>query len=281
MLTLLRHRSVRIGLAVAALLLAITTFSIRFWPEPEAPLPAVAEEWDPNLARVQTLDDAMPVVREYISKQVGTRDERIANGIDQFVRDRFIHGFSFTSVQDDWLLNLVELAARRNLTVPVIPDDILKHRHAMCSQQAIVFRALLRRFGMEYGAVMFGWPDPDPYNRGHFAVAAKVNGEWRYFDPNLEASQSPRVSEIINGTAFPAVYAERPDLVKKMVWAAAHHRIKLGHVNRFSAPRGRVMQATTSTLSALAPIILAVVGLWLLLLPNLKSRTARDTRPPS
>jgi pimeloyl-ACP methyl ester carboxylesterase len=59
---------------------------------------------------------------------------------------------SYTPPNDDWLLNLIEVIAKRDLAVPVKPNDILKHRRAMCSQQSIVFMELLRRFNIEFGA---------------------------------------------------------------------------------------------------------------------------------
>jgi hypothetical protein len=262
-------RSARAAMAFLLLIAALGALLLTNRPPlPRAAIPPVDEQWKPGLARVQSMDAAIPVVRNYIAEQRGTREERIAKGIDEFVRDRFVHGFSYTPPNDDFLLNLIEKMARRDLTVPVGPDDILKHRRAMCSQQSIIFMEMLRRFNMEFGAVLMSWSDPDPYSRGHFAVAAKVDGQWRYFDSDLQAARAPLVSKVIDGSALPSLYPTSPETVRRMQYAAAHGTLKLGHVNTYPAPRGLAMQVATKVLSIIAPVMLALLGLMILFLPT-------------
>jgi hypothetical protein len=276
MLSIAYRRPLRVAMAFALLVAALVTlFLTNRPPLPKRSIPPVEEQWVPDLARVQSMDAAMPIVRNYIAKQQGTREERIAKGVDEFVRDRFVHGFSYTPPNDDWLLNFIEAMAKRDLTVPVKPDDILKHRRAMCSQQSIIFMELLRRFNMEFGAVLMSWPDADRYNRGHFAVAAKVDGKWRYFDSNIEAATAPLVSQVIDGTAVADLYPTKPLMVKRLQYAAAHGRIRLDHVNDYPAPRGLAMQETTRFLSTSTPFFLSLFGLLILFSRNAYLRTQR------
>ena len=203
----------------------------------------------------------MQILPVYIEHQRGTREERITAGIDQFVRDRFFHGISLFSVQENWIAALSG-AVWINLRNPVRPDDILKHRRAICSQQAIVFMELLKRFGIEYGSVMFSWPGVGG-DQGHFAVAARVDGEWQFFDPNLEAAgMRVPLASVISGERLQELYAGRPEYDSRLQHAAANGNIKLAHVNQFPAPRGAAFQAVSGWLSAYG--WLALGALWLI-----------------
>ena len=241
---------------------SITTLATGTIVASAKPIPTnIRDSWKSNLAQVQDIDQAMQVVPAYIYLQRGTREERITTGIDQFVRDRFFHGVSVLSEKENWVAVLSGYVWV-NLRQPVLPDDILKHRRAMCSQQAIVFMELLKRFGIEYGSVLFRWRDSGP-DQGHFAVAAKVDGQWQYFDPNLEAAgvRMPLAS-VISGEALKELYEARPEFIPKLQKAAASGNIELAHINQFPAPRGGAFQRVTAWLSAYGWLVLGV--LWLI-----------------
>src|SRR4051794_27090419 len=132
---------------------AMTALS-RWLPHPHSPVPAdLTEEWRPELARVRSIDDAMRVLPVYVARERGSREARVTAAIDHFVRDRFIHGESLLSYHHNWLAALAG-AFWINLRMPVLPDDILHHRRAICSQQAIVFMELLKRNGVSYASVL-------------------------------------------------------------------------------------------------------------------------------
>jgi hypothetical protein len=238
------------------------TFATRTIGEQARPIPIdIKDVWKPNLAQVQSIDQAMQVLPAYIQRQRGTREERITAGIDQFVRDRFFHGFSVLSEQENWVAVLSGYAWF-DLRVPVWPDDILKHRRAMCSQQSIVFMELLKRFGIEYGSVLFRWRGSGR-DQGHFAVAAKVDGQWQYFDPNLEgAGVRVPLASVISGERLKELYAARPEYIPRLKQAAANGNIKLAHINQFPAPRGGAFQTVAAWLSAYGWLVLGV--LWLI-----------------
>lgn len=265
-------KSVPVILLLAAIVLAIW----QHWPAPTKPrLAGIHERWRPDLSTIQSISDALPVVSDYISKQVGTRDERVARGVDAFVRDRFVQGFSYIPVRDNWLLKATFGLKSDDYRSPVDADDILRHRHAICSQQSIVFMELLRHYGISYGAVLFEWPDPDPLYHGHFAVAALVDGHWRYFDPDLEVVGSPLVRSMIDGTAIADAYPSNPRLVERMTYAAAHGGIALAHVNTYAAPRGKLLQDFTHGMSILTPIILVTAALVLFIMQTRRPRGSR------
>jgi hypothetical protein len=258
----------RIDLKVAAFIIALVWLPIViYWgvSTPEAPVRIVnpTEQWDAKLRNIHSVDAAMPIVDQYIARQYGTHDERIAKGIDQFLRDRFVHGFSYTPVRENWMLPLLQAVLGHDLHVPVDPDDIMTHDHAMCSQQSIIFMELLRRHGIEYGAVMFWWPAENRYNQGHFTPMAKIDGVWRYYDSDVEARSTPKVADVVNGSAIPTLYPDKPATAERITYASQHGGITLGHINRYAAPRGWLLQFASKWLSLLLLIGLPFLSIFL------------------
>jgi hypothetical protein len=229
------------------------------------PVPSVvAEDWRPGLAQIRSIDAAMAVLPAYYARESGSREARIANGIDRFVRDRFFHGSSYLDWRENWLAALSGFAWV-NLKVPVLPDDIMRHRRAICSQQAIVFMELLRRNGLHAGAVVASWPSSDPGSGGHFALAARIDGSWIYFDPDQEPPvHGVPVDRVIDGSALSRLYADKPQLLAGLRQAAEHGTIRLAHVDRFAAPRGGLFQAATAWLGAYGWLPLGLAALLLL-----------------
>jgi hypothetical protein len=232
-------------------LFGIMTFVGKVAREPEHPVPAViAESWRPELARVRSIDEAMSLIPAYVVHEQGSREARVAKAVNRFVQERFFHGASEFTYRQNWL-GWFAGAGWLNLRVPVIPDDILKHRRAICSQQAIVFMELLRRHGLHYASVLISWPDANGGPIGHFAVAARVDGRWLYFDPDQEARQAGvPMARVMDGSALPMLYGDKPALLAGLRQAAALGQIRLAYVDAYPAPRGGLFQWATKWLSA-------------------------------
>lgn len=259
----MQARATGILLFLCALVLGAITLVSELAPFSRglAPLASdFSETWRPDLARVRSVDDAMRVLPAYIDRQHGSRDARVAAGIDQFVRERFYHGNSYISFHRNWLA-AVAGAFWINLREPVVADEILRHRSALCNQQSIVFQELLKRYNIHYASVTMAWPDPQPSERGHFAVAARIDGNWIYFDTDLEAARrGVPVERVIDGSALPALYGDKPALLPKMQYAAAHGQIMLTHIDQYPAPRGALFQIVTEWLSNWAWLVFAALG---------------------
>lgn len=243
-------RLAKIALGICFVILTCASFATRLTPKPaRVPLASVREDFNSRLTSINSLEAAVPVVDRYIARERGSRQERIAAGIDHFIRDRFVHGYSRFYIQENWTARAAGFAWA-NLAMPVTPDTILEHRHALCSQQSIVFMALLRHYGIDFGSVLMSWPDPDPASRGHFAVAARVDEVWRYYDANQEARVSgAALASVIDGSALARLYPHRSNLVIRMRHAIAAGDIRLAHVNVNPAPRGTMFEEATQWFS--------------------------------
>jgi hypothetical protein len=253
----------------------------RLFPHPHPPLPAdLNEEWRPELARVRSIDDAMRLLPVYAAREQGSREKRMTFAIDRFVRDRFVHGPSLLSYHHNWLAALAG-ALWINLRVPVLPDDILHHRHAICSQQAIVFMELLKRSHIGYASVLMAWPGPEGKN-GHFAVAARVDGRWLYFDPDQEAAkEGVPVERVLDGSALAALYRHKPTLLADLRYAADHGRIRLAHFDEYPAPRGGLFQRVTLWLSRFGWLLFGLLALAEMLLRRRREGPLRAMAVPA
>lgn len=259
--------------AGAFLLACFLIFSLiaafeRFSPRVHGSTPPVlAEAWRPGLREVRSIDDAMTVLPAYIARQSGSRQMRIARGIDQFVRERFFHDTSLLTWRENALAALTGYLWV-NLREPVLPDDILHHRRAICSQQAIVAMELLKRYGLHRAAVMMAWPAPDSSVQGHFAVAAQIDGQWMYFDPDQEPPiETVPVESVLDGTALTQLYGGKPALLAGMRYAATHGTARMAWVDAFPAPHAGLFQRITAWLSAYGWLPMGILG-FLLLVPE-------------
>lgn len=250
-------RSILPGAAIVFLLL---TVGAKLSPAEADPVPAlVTESWQPDLARIESVDQAMQVVPGFIARQTGSREARIVNGIDAFVRARFVHGPAYIPLDQNWLIRGLATMFP-TVAVPVRPDAILQHNHALCSQQTMVFQELLRRYGIHFASVRMSWPMHGGGD-GHFALTARVDGVWRFYDADMEITRSGLpVGELLSGRAVPALYRNHPEMAVQIARAARSGGIDIAYVDAYPAPRGVMLQATTRWLSHYGWMLLAMAA---------------------
>jgi hypothetical protein len=214
------------------------------FPAPRGKLNLSRELFDPTLQDVQTLDAAAAYIRAKVGE--GAEAEAVAQAADTFVRQRFAEGYSVFLPQQNWLAYLAGFIWD-DLRAAVLPDDILKHRLAACSQQAIVLQALLERFGVDYASVIFP---------GHFASAARIGGRWIYLDPHLEADQSKLrpVSDLRSEHGVKAIYESS---VHYAFIKGIASQGRLTDINRFPAPQAAIFHKATQFFSDFGWLLLA------------------------
>lgn len=164
------------------LLLVIPNFiDFRFECPSEKPL--FEEEFEPDLvSMIRSMDEL-----ETLADLHGYSPESLYywNNVAGLIRKRFYHSYSVYSTDENWIAAVSGWIASPLLGLyfqyPVLPDDILKHPMASCSQQGIVLQALMKRRGISYKTVEYHGE-----GAGHYAVAALIEGEWYYFDTNKE-----------------------------------------------------------------------------------------------
>jgi hypothetical protein len=188
-------------LIAASIALGAMSIAWRILPVPAEPPPQHSEIFDARLSSVQSLDQA----QDYIGEQMlpaHPNQAQIAEAIAQFVRQRFYHDVSHFRVTDQNWLGGVLGPLWSGFGTPVRPDDILKYRRAMCSQQMLVFTALARRFELHTSALWYWGSNP------HVVPLAEVDGRWSYFDTDLEVRRKGMLplSTVLHGKQLPRLY---------------------------------------------------------------------------
>jgi len=87
------------------------------------------------------------------------------------------HSYSYYSFCDNWIASLVGRLFWNDLSAIVVPDDIMKHPMAACSQVSLVLKECFVRTGVTYRKVGL---------LHHFVLEASINNRWYLYDPNLE-----------------------------------------------------------------------------------------------
>jgi hypothetical protein len=131
----------------------------------------------------------------------------------------------------------------------VIPDDILEHPNAECSQQSIVMMEVLKSKGFKTRKISFSGKKFG----GHFCFETFYNGSWHFYDPNME----PDVA-VLNNHGRPGIdfLVQNPSILVKAYSRYPQEEIldifptfSYGAVNKFPAPRGIIFQKLTKFLS--------------------------------
>lgn len=196
-------------------------------------LPPISETFDVRLQSIDSVNEAAAYVQ---GTHPGAGPAALADAADEFVRRRFFHSYAKFKPCENWLAFLAGYLWE-DLRVPVIPDDILLHRRAACSQQAIVFQAIVRRFGLETGSVRMV---------GHFLSAVRIHGVWMVYDQDREITpRSYPLSQLLKGDPrIEQLYGKFGTAVG-FRQQAGRQEIAFGDINANPAPQATLFHNVT------------------------------------
>jgi hypothetical protein len=279
------------ALRTATIFLAVTflalTLAARFVPFQPRPIDPQKDLFDPELARADSLDKAEIWIRARLDGSKAT-DAQVAEEISTFMRRRFFHDLATFRFSDNWVAYLAGFVWS-DLAAPVRPDDLLKYRRGICTQQAMVFQALLQRFDIDYATVGFDRPP-------HMLVGAKIDGTWMIFDSDKEPHRTRLVpfTEALKGDILAELYRGKPGTPAygfgNDVGLQWQHAVKKGHIeikgiNSYPAPEGAAFHMLASFLSSYGWLIFGLVAAAAHMpfpaLPILQLRSIRASQPAS
>lgn len=225
------------------------------------------EEYDSSLFyRLQSIDDIISYA-DSVYRNEQRQSLEYSEILASTLRKRFYHiGYSYYTREDNWIAWLAGKLIWSHLHAIVLPDDILKHPGAACSQQAIVLKECFKRAGINYREVNL---------QGHFVLEGKVEGKWLLFDTNLEP-RFPRGRKSLDallrsGELVPAYsHALTPEQVNEVFAHPVY-----GAPNAPIAPNATLFQRTTGILSLALPILLPL-GLLVYLLARNRRRKEEE-----
>lgn len=219
----------------------------------EEPVYNHKEDFDPLLQRLNSVNS----ITEYCDSLYGaTYSHSSASDfgklyttlVAKVVRSRFYHGYSHYSSNNNYLSVLFSRATLDGYSAIVVPDDILKHPNAACSQQSIIMMEILRQKGFKTRKVGF-----QGKISGHFCLEVFFDGGWHFFDTNMEpdtallnAHNRPDIATLVKDKKLLLqVYGKYPAEEILDIFPTYTY----GDVNAFAAPRGIIFQQTTKVLS--------------------------------
>jgi hypothetical protein len=213
-----------------------------------------SEEFDQSLSRLNTLDKLEDYCDSLYNVQItsggeGQYEEKFTNIVSSVIRNRFYHGYSYYGANSNYLALLFSKVSKDGYSAIVIPNDILKHSFAACSQQSIVMMEVLKAKGFKTRKISFNGKK----SGGHFCFEVFYNQSWHFYDPNMEPDVDVLSSYNRPGIVF---LANHSDILTKAYKQYPQEEIldifptyAYGAVNVFPAPRAIAFQRATKFLS--------------------------------
>lgn len=221
------------------------------------------EAFDQSLGRLNTID----LLNDYIDscavvQKVPAYSEQEVFLVNNVIERKFYHGYSHYSFQENILANFAGQYIWDHLSAIVIPDDLVKHPMAACSQQAIVMMEVLKQRG--YKVRKLGLT-------GHYILEVYYNNAWHIFDPNKEPKYQgiphDSLNAFLNNGYISESYSKSlsPEDVKKIFT-----NIHVGKVNSVPAKNARIFHLVTKFISR--NFLLILVGFCLAIFYVVKRR---------
>ncbi len=204
------------------------------------------ERFDSSLIRLNTLaklENYIDSLANIEKIQIGTIEYTYV--AKEVISLRFFHKYATQRLNENWIASVSQNVTGKYLSSKITADDILTRAYGYCGQQNAVFMELLQKKNIDCRAVYF---------KAHFALQAKINNRWTYFDPNQEPniSLSQRIDEKWL-TSYDSLF-----LAYKMERSAMENAfgnpvsIKFGAINEIQGQNAQIFQSITKWLSKIA-----------------------------
>ena len=234
------------------------------------------EIYDPEIGSINTLQ-ALKKNIQTIVEQENLSGIEIPIYIDDLLRKKFMHGSSSINTKGNWLLQAADTILIDELAFSFSAEDVAMHNRAICSQQAILFQALIAEFGFEYESVGFNVPLLEFTEVGgdkefnHFASAVKVDNNWYYFDSNLEPIYD-RKNHLVYSELLIGKSERLTELYPSYKWAEiTEGMIYSSSRNTFPAPTGLLIQQVSKVLSFFSWIFFCFLAILFLRLSKINN----------
>lgn len=214
------------------------------------------EHYDVKLARLNNVQ----ILNSYIDSLIKVNNIRKLSAnevflVNNIIEYRFFHSYCRYSYNDNFLAYLAGKFVWSDLSAIVIPDDILKHPEAACSQQAIVMMEVLKNRGYKVRQLKLN---------GHFILEVFYDNAWRVFDPNKEPSLKGFAHETIKNRLKNGDLNKAYSRMSEAEFIRMYKITQVGRVNEFPAQNARLFHLVTKFISQYIVIFLAgfLLSIW-------------------
>jgi hypothetical protein len=216
------------------------------------------EAFDPSLvSRLRSIDDVLNYTDSSCAGQQRQSLDYV-RFLSKTFSERFYHGYSHYTFQDNWMAYLSGKVIWSHLSAIVLPNDILKHPQAACSQVSIALAEALKRIGIPYRKVGL---------RNHFVLEAYINNKWYLFDANMEPQFPNGRKSLAELKAAHELYEGYKGKLSPIQADYTFSVIKYGRANEALAPNASVFHKITAILSFLVPLFLMIYIMYPFIFP--------------
>ena len=219
-----------------------------------------SEQYDSELEFL----DSISKLKKYFLSEIQTEELSEIEAIyfaDQLLRNRFYHTDKPISLADNWALYVFNYFSKnKNNSLylsSVDPDYILQSEYALCNQQALIFQELMQAINIDYQSVLFNIPR-SPVAFGHYASAARLDGDWFFIDSDLEPSYKERDSSILPRLLSGDVKVFNELYPEYAVSSIPKGAISVASLNKNPALLGYLLQKITGIFSNFAWILVLI-----------------------
>lgn len=206
------------------------------------------EQYDKNLSKVDKISKIVEIIQQNYNLEL-TNNLDFLIAVDDFLRQKYFHNTAYTDISTNWILRIFDIIfPTYHFSTSMDPHELVKKNHGLCNQQSIVFQEIIKKYGYEYASVGFSIAEGEDYF-DHFASAAKVEGNWYYFDSNIEPKynrKDPSVLDKIIGGDRKFLSSIYPNFYIPPIQEGD---ILFKDLNQFPAKNGLLFQKLTQFLS--------------------------------
>ena len=227
------------------------------------------EAFDPALVdKLRTIDD---VLKYTDSSCTGQKRQSLnyVRFLSRTFSERFYHGYSYYNFQDNWIAYLSGKIIWSHLSAIVLPNDILKHPQAACSQVSIVLAEALKRIRVPYRKVAL---------KNHFVLEAYIDDHWYLFDANMEPHFPKGRKSVAELKAAHELYEGYKGKLSPEKVDETFSVIKYGKTNEILAPNASIYHKVTAVLSFLLPLFMMIYLLLPFIYPAKRFSGAREEK---
>ena len=179
--------------------------------------------------------------------------------VQLIIKERFHHGLAVYSFSENWIAKVSSKLFWSDFSAIVEPNDILKHKVGLCSQQTIVFMEVMKLKNIPVRSVGLGSKE----GPGHFLCEVRYENEWHLFDVSVEPnwkkiyySHKSFDYYLNNKDSLYKVYENK---LSKNTLDKLMQKVNYGVVNDFSAKNMRLFHKVTFVFTYLFPMFFAAL----------------------
>ena len=219
------------------------------------------ELYKPELFYLNTVDKVVAYTDSiyYLSTKKNMDTVLFVSILSKTIKERFRYGQVDYTFSENWIAYLAGKLFWAHLSAIVNPDDLLKRKEGLCSQQTIVFMEALNRKHVNVRTVGLGYKE----GPGHFLSEVSYNGSWHLHDVTME----PKWEKVVNHHESIEYYKQHMDSLylayngrlDKTRFYKIMGKVEYGEVNEFPAKNMLLFHQITLIIIFLLPLLFFIL----------------------